>query len=507
MFKVSPEHLRHATLEERAVAQSDGREMLGIAQFVGEQGTLKGSHYVDLTHQDSPMGPDEGQNIREVAVHAQPEAPAAPMPSSASAAGPPCPVEGSMNEKSETMPSSSDVAPDMKSENPKAAVRSEPFSDQKKKNEVDSNAPYGPIRIRHTSKKPEIMRPPGMLPTDFMEAHHEAVSHKRLPSRELSTEPPTKAGRTDSPEDESLLVQPDAQGLDEVFIVTEQEGESAEVFVANFLKKKLQSELHHSNNHPELQDAVDQAKVVEWLTLQDEKQALVVIPPRQANHIRRRQADRIMSSRFVITEKSEDGDTKIKARWCLRGHHDPDLVQKVLSGKCHSPTLSQFSRNILLQLIVSHRWSMKLGDIKGAFLEADVQEKLLANPVFAELPPGGVPGVEKGSLVQVTGNIYGANDAPHNWYVEFDQTALKAGFTRSKFDSCLYFCYGESGQLEGVLGAHVDDTITGGSGECYDRAIEQLRSRFPFRKWREGQGEFLGVQYTQCPVTKEITYQ
>ena len=79
MFKVSPEHLRHATLEERAVAQSDGREMLGIAQFVGEQGTLKGSHYVDLTHQDSPMGPDEGQNIREVAVHAQPEAPAAPM--------------------------------------------------------------------------------------------------------------------------------------------------------------------------------------------------------------------------------------------------------------------------------------------------------------------------------------------------------------------------------------------------------------------------------------------
>lgn len=63
--------------------------------------------------------------------------------------------------------------------------------------------------------------------------------------------------------------------------------------------------------------------------------------------------------------------------------------------------------------------------------------------------------------MQITGNIYGANDAPHNWYVEFDAEARRAGFTRSKFDSCLYFCHGPQGDLQGVLGAHVDDTITG----------------------------------------------
>ena len=150
----------------------------------------------------------------------------------------------------------------------------------------------------------------------------------------------------------------------------------------------------HSNNPQELQAAIGQAKVVEWLTLQDEKQALVVIPAHQAKQIRKRRADRIMSSKFVITEKSEGGDTKIKARWCLRG--------QALSGKSRSPTLSQFSRNILLQLIMSFPWTMKLGDIKGALLEADVREQLLANPVFAELPPGGVPGMDQGSLVQPT---------------------------------------------------------------------------------------------------------
>ena len=103
--------------------------------------------------------------------------------------------------------------------------------------------------------------------------------------------------------------------------------------------------------------------------------------------------------------KHEDDTTRMKARWCLRGHHDPDLVTKVLSGKCHSPTLSQLGRNMLLQILVSKQWTMKLGDIKGAFLEANVRDQALANPVFAELPPGGVPGVAPGSVVQILGNI------------------------------------------------------------------------------------------------------
>ena len=151
--------------------------------------------------------------------------------------------------------------------------------------------------------------------------------------------------------------------------------------------------------------------------------------------------------------------------------------------------------------------ALTVGDIKGAFLEADVRQKALSNPVYAELPPGGVPGVETGSLVQVLGNIYGANDAPHEWYCEFNRVALEAGFVRSKFDNCLYLCYGEDTRLEGILGAHVDDTITGGVGPCYEKAIERLRARFPFRKWRAGTWEFLGTIYEQNLETFEISFQ
>ena len=505
MFKVAPEHLRHATLEERAVAQSDGREMLGIAQYVGERGQLKGSHYVDLSNQESPAGPSDivGQPNLAEDGQMQVDRPAQPASSSDSA-----------------QPSQVLEVPDTGNESSQLP-RVEPeqvMSNRSNPCPVIPNRPegvpesYGPVRTRVRSKGSDefVWRPPETIVSDFMEAQQEASSHKRQSSRSLSNEPPSKIGRhIEDQSDEALLVQEVEDSFDpeEVFAETELVGESVEVLLANFLQKKMQSELHHSNNAPELQEQIDSAKVTEWLTLQQEKQALVVIPPHEALKLRKHKSGRIMTSRFVITKKTEDGSTKIKARLCLRGHHDPDLLQKVAAGKCHSPTLAQISRNIMLQLIVSHQWVMMLGDIKGAFLEANVKEQMLANPVFAELPPGGVPGIDKGSLVQITGNIYGSSDAPHNWYQEFDKTAIEAGFTRSKFDHCLYFCHDEKGNLQGVLGAHVDDTMTGGAGAKYEAAIKYLRERFPFRKWREGQGEFLGTVYKQCSDTKVIKYE
>eukprot|EP00435_Cladocopium_sp_Y103_P011801 s2210_g3.t1 len=57
MFKVSPEHLRHASDTERAVAQSDGRELLGIKDLVADGQNLLGYQYVDLTRQEGPPNP------------------------------------------------------------------------------------------------------------------------------------------------------------------------------------------------------------------------------------------------------------------------------------------------------------------------------------------------------------------------------------------------------------------------------------------------------------------
>ena len=39
-------------------------------------------------------------------------------------------------------------------------------------------------------------------------------------------------------------------------------------------------------------------------------------------------------------------------------------------GLLQSPTLSQSSRVLIMQVLASYGWDLQLGDIKGAFLEA-----------------------------------------------------------------------------------------------------------------------------------------
>ena len=264
----------------------------------------------------------------------------------------------------------------------------------------------------------------------------------------------------------------------------------------------MQKEIPPSGNDPALQSRVDEAKRAEWQTL-SEKPAVRVWTGAKAQQILNKHPNRFVGSRFVIVEKSEDQSTRIKARWCLQGHLDPDFREKITSGLCHSPTLSQLARALILQVLVSKKWTLCLGDVKGAFLEAGPLDAKF-KPLYARQPAGGIPGV---AVIEVLGNVYGANDAPLNWHHTFDQAVCEIGFERSQFDNCLYFLRDEQQNLVAIMGAHVDDTMMGGSGPVYENAVKQLRARFPYRKWRVGSGEFCGVHYAQNPQSCEISYQ
>ena len=130
---------------------------------------------------------------------------------------------------------------------------------------------------------------------------------------------------------------------------------------------------------------------------------------------------------------------KVKSRWCLQGHLDPDLDQKLLDGMLKSPTLSQIGRMLLMQVISSYQWDLQLGDIKGAFLESGPLPSKY-RPLYASQPRGGIPGVPPEAVLEVAGNVYGQNDAPCAWCRTFNDEAIQSGWVRSKFDSCLYSC-------------------------------------------------------------------
>ena len=79
-------------------------------------------------------------------------------------------------------------------------------------------------------------------------------------------------------------------------------------------------------------------------------------------------------------------------------------------------------------------------------------------------------GVPEDALIEVIGHVYGLNDSPAAWHRTLDAALREVGFSRSKFDP-----------------------------------IDRLKSKFEFRKWRIGTGEFCGALYEQDPQTYEIT--
>ena len=180
---------------------------------------------------------------------------------------------------------------------------------------------------------------------------------------------------------------------------------SIEVMLVNYLQKKTNKEIPHSNNVSTVQAMVDESKLAEWQTILD-KQAVKVHYGRRAKELAEKHADRFIGSRFVITKKPmeenqpiDDSDSstfRIKSRWCLQGHLDPDLDRKVQDGLLQSPTLSQMGRMLTMQLIASHGWDLQLGDIKGAFLEAGPLPDRF-RPLFAKQPAGWHPRPPSGS--------------------------------------------------------------------------------------------------------------
>ena len=285
--------------------------------------------------------------------------------------------------------------------------------------------PYGPVRrvSRKSAPSSQMFRPRAMLQDDFADMMQEVIPEllEQALANEVSTPPPlqepsergtkreasphsepapskrvsgssTERGGADAAEGSAGQPSVSDSPVESLCVQLQNPEVCVEALVLNYVNRRNPKELLASGNEPALQERVDEAKTLEWQTVESRHAVRVVHGP-EAARVRKCFPDRIMGSRFVITEKQEeDSPVRIKARWCLQGHLDPDLSEKARAGDLQSPTLSQVGRSLLFQMIASHKWSLRLGDIRGAFLSCGELPKKY-RPLYATLPPGGIPGV------------------------------------------------------------------------------------------------------------------
>ena len=235
------------------------------------------------------------------------------------------------------------------------------------------------------------------------------------------------------------------------------------------------------------------------------KRALRALSLQESRQVRQQCADRVVPSRLVLTPKvDESGEDIVKARWTARGDKDPDLFSLIREGKTQAPTISSNGRFTVLQLIVSYQFKMQLGDVTGAFLEADDMVRSEGKLYMSMPTTYPLPGYDREQLFEVIRPIYGLNDSPQNWFNKYRHTVRDQGWRQSQLDPCVFFLW-ENQQLIGVMGVHVDDVVIGGKGKLFEQKLQWLRSTFPFRKWQEGQGTFCGSDLKQDPNTGGIS--
>ena len=144
---------------------------------------------------------------------------------------------------------------------------------------------------------------------------------------------------------------------------------------------------------------------------------------------------------------------------------------------------------------------MTQGDVANAFFNGDLDGREL----YLELPPLGIPGVARGSLLKCKKAVYGLVNAPKQWWRKMRTTLLELGAKESILEPCLFWVYDDNQQLCGCLAVHVDDCLMAGNEYFTNHFLHNLHQQLKWGSWTEHNFVHCGRQITQDTKTLTIT--
>ena len=236
---------------------------------------------------------------------------------------------------------------------------------------------------------------------------------------------------------------------------------------------------------------------------------MTIIDSTQADVIREKHSERVISSRLVLRWKETDTGYKAKARWCVHGFKDPDIHE--IDRSCPTPEFSTI--NITLQILASTTSEGTLADGEKASMQGDPSVR--DEPLYATPPPEGLPGVPEGALFRLNREVYGLVSGMSGWRSRIVSQLKEEGYEMNVYEPCLFskFAVREEpavdggsiapGEFVGCALLQVDDLLMGGPGTAHHESMERLRQRIKFGKWhrllQDGPSFFGGRHFTQLP--------
>ncbi len=204
--------------------------------------------------------------------------------------------------------------------------------------------------------------------------------------------------------------------------------------------------------------------------IQDEYDSLVQngtwrLVPRPSDHP-------VAGSRWVFTLKfdSTGNISRYKARFVCKGYTQTAGVDYF---ETFAPVVNATSLRILLAMAARNNWDVLHMDVKTAFLNAPVDEK-----IYVQQPQGFVVRGKEGWVLELLKSLYGLRQAPRNWNKAITDFLLSLGFVQSKADSCLFYHYDDSGKIC-LVSVYVDDILlTGDDVHFTESTRAALKSQY-----------------------------
>ncbi len=183
---------------------------------------------------------------------------------------------------------------------------------------------------------------------------------------------------------------------------------------------------------------------------------------------------------WVITRKGDE----LRARLTAKGFQELQEVPK------ESPTMHKHTLRLILAIAATNKWNISASDVKSAFLQGNELDRIVLVKPPKEL------NLQK-KLLRLKKCLYGLRDASKKWYEKVRQNLEKLGFKKSTYDSGLFFLMNEKGELEGLIGIHVDDFIHCGTKFFNEVVLNKVLSAFKIGKSETNSFMYTGFMLKQ----------
>ena len=347
-----------------------------------------------------------------------------------------------------------------------------------------------------------IPETPQIAPTGFTQL--QAALHRSPDLLDGIPPPPGLRERSRSPLREPHNVPVPGDEIDEALRAElKQPNNHFHCFMAKrYNKKKKQQGPHTEINFDKADDnrkvLITAARSKEWTNWM-KFNAVKIIPPEEVQQFLESHPEaEVLPTRWVDTNKAEVGEAeKLKSRLVVRGDLEMDS-----SLRTDSPTTSQLLINLIICHAAATGQRLRAGDISAAFLQGAKIDRLLA----LKLPKHGVPDdqVKPGSLMVALKSVYGTRDAPRGFFKNLYNTLVGAGLKPIPGETAAFYLPGAEGQIEGLLGCHVDDLLWSG-GDKMQQIMLEVQKTFKFGLVEDDELKYCGRIISQSPQGLKVT--